>query len=35
MNKIQVPIPDIERQNQFAEFVKQVDKSKVVALKVA
>ena len=30
MNKIQVLIPDIERQKEFSEFIKQVDKSKVV-----
>jgi len=29
MNKIQVLIPDIERQKDFSEFIKQVDKSKV------
>lgn len=29
MNKIRVPIPDIEVQKQFAIFVRQVDKSKV------
>jgi len=33
MNKIQVPIPDIERQKEFSEFVKQVDKSKVAVQK--
>ena len=33
MNKIQVLIPDIERQKVFSEFIKQVDKSKVVAEK--
>ena len=31
MNKIQVLIPDIERQKVFSEFVKQVDKSKFVS----
>ena len=31
--KIIIPIPPIELQNQFAEFVKQVDKSKVVVQK--
>ena len=40
VNKNQVegfklPLPPIEIQNQFADFVKQVDKSKVVALKAA
>ena len=30
MNKIQILIPDIEIQKQFADFVHQVDKSKVV-----
>lgn len=29
MNKIQLIIPDIERQNQFADFVRQIDKSKL------
>lgn len=29
MNKIQLIIPDIERQNQFADFVQQIDKSKL------
>lgn len=33
MNKIQILIPDIEIQKQFAEFVHQVDKSKVVVQK--
>ena len=35
MNKIQVLVPGIEEQREFANFVKQVDKSKVVALKAA
>ena len=30
MNKINILIPDIEKQRQFADFVHQVDKSKVV-----
>ena len=29
MNKIQLIVPDIERQNQFADFVRQIDKSKL------
>lgn len=29
MNTIQVLIPDIDKQREFAEFIKQVDKSKV------
>ena len=33
MNKINILIPDIEKQRQFADFVKQVDKSKVVVQK--
>ncbi|MBQ6442099.1 MAG: restriction endonuclease subunit S [Lachnospiraceae bacterium] len=33
MNKIQVLIPDIERQKDFSEFIKQVDKSKVAVQK--
>lgn len=33
MNKIQVLIPDIDKQREFAEFIKQVDKSKVVVQK--
>lgn len=33
MNKIQILIPDIEIQKQFADFVHQVDKSKVVVQK--
>ena len=33
MNKIQVLIPDIERQKDFSEFIKQVDKSKVAIQK--
>jgi len=33
MNKIQVLIPDIERQKVFSEFIKQVDKSKVAIQK--
>ena len=32
MNKIQVLIPDIDKQREFAEFVEQVDKSKVACL---
>ena len=32
--KINIPLPPIELQNQFADFVKQVDKSKVVGLKI-
>ena len=33
MNKIQILIPKIERQKQFADFVRQVDKSKVAVQK--
>ncbi|MGI6556228.1 MAG: restriction endonuclease subunit S [Pseudoramibacter sp.] len=33
MNKIQILIPDISRQKEFASFVQQVDKSKVVIQK--
>ena len=33
MNKIQVLIPDLERQKEFSEFIKQVDKSKVAVQK--
>ena len=33
MNKIQILIPDIETQREFADFVVQVDKSKVVVRK--
>lgn len=33
MRKIKLPLPPIELQNQFADFVRQVDKSKVVLLK--
>lgn len=33
MNKIQVLIPDIDKQRKFAEFIKQVGKSKVVVQK--
>lgn len=33
MNKIQVLVPDIDRQREFADFTKQVDKSKVVVQK--
>ena len=33
MNKIQILIPDVEVQKVFADFVKQVDKSKVVVKK--
>jgi type I restriction enzyme S subunit len=33
MNKIQVVIDDISKQNEFAEFVQEVDKSKVVVQK--
>ena len=33
MNKIQILIPGIELQKQYADFVKQVDKSKIVWLK--
>ena len=35
LKKIPVMMPSMELQNQFAVFVKRVDKSKVVALKVA
>ncbi|MCR5237424.1 MAG: restriction endonuclease subunit S [Lachnospiraceae bacterium] len=35
VENIRVKVPPIELQKQFAEFVKQVDKSKVVALKAA
>lgn len=31
VEKIRIPIPQIELQNQFADFVKQVDKSKFIA----
>ena len=34
MNKINILIPGIEKQRQFADFVKQVDKSKVAVLKI-
>ena len=34
MNKIDIMIPDIERQRQFASFVTQVDKSKYDAMYV-
>ena len=33
MNKIQILIPDIDKQREFATFVKQLDKSKVVIQK--
>ena len=33
VEKIRIPIPQIELQNQFADFVKQVDKSKVAVQK--
>ena len=33
MNKIDIMIPDIERQRQFASFVTQVDKSKLAVQK--
>ena len=33
MNKINILIPDIEKQRQFADFVRQVDKSKVAVQK--
>ena len=33
MNKIQILIPDIDKQREFAEFIKQVDKSKVALQK--
>ena len=33
IRKIMIPIPDIEEQNEFEQFVKQVDKSKVVVQK--
>ena len=33
MNKIQVLVPDIDRQREFADFTKQVDKSKVAVQK--
>ena len=32
--KFDVPVPPIELQNQFADFVHQVDKSKVAVLKI-
>ena len=32
IKKIIIPIPQIELQKQFAEFVTQVDKSKVILL---
>ena len=35
IKKTKIVVPPIEAQEQFAEFVKQVDKSKVVALKAA
>ena len=33
MNKIRVLIPDIEKQKEFSEFIKQIDKSKVLVQK--
>ena len=33
MNKIQVLVPDIDRQRKFADFSKKVDKSKIVVQK--
>ncbi|MCR5777625.1 MAG: restriction endonuclease subunit S [Lachnospiraceae bacterium] len=33
MNKIQVLIPDIDKQREFAEFIKQIDKSKIAVQK--
>ena len=33
MNKIQVLVPDIDRQREFADFTKQIDKSKVAVQK--
>ena len=35
VENIRIKVPPIELQEQFAEFAKQVDKSKVVALKAA
>ena len=33
LNKVMLPVPDIETMNEFATFVKQLDKSKVVVQK--
>ena len=34
IKKLMIPVPDFSRQKQFADFVKQVDKSKVVVEKI-
>ncbi len=33
IKKMVIPVPDLSRQKQFSSFVKQVDKSRVVALR--
>ena len=34
IKKIMVPVPDIKQQDEFASFVKEVDKSKIVCLEI-
>ena len=34
LDAVKLPVPDADTINQFADFVKQVDKSKVAVLKI-
>ena len=33
IRKIEIPLPELQKQNQFADFVKQIDKSKLIVQK--